>query len=121
MLRLSLQTNQCSMCNLHCSRNRDGGRGPNGQVVSTKRTADGARQRTRKIIVDKTEKYRAKNASLRKTSTDSKVMVLVILKNHASAPIRKERLSLTSKASSEASQNKFAKKGGMPNRLKNLG
>ena len=36
------------------------------------------------------------------------------VKNHASAPIRKERLSLTIKASREASRNKFVKNNGMP-------
>ena len=33
---------------------------------------------------------------------------------HASAPIRKKRLSPTSKARREASQNQFVEKGGMP-------
>ena len=45
----------------------------------------------------------------------------MILKNHTSAPIRKERLSPTSKARREASQNKFVEKGGMPDRVKNFG
>ena len=43
------------------------------------------------------EKYRAKNGSLRNTSTDSKGTAFVILINHTSAPISKERLSPTSK------------------------
>ena len=42
----------------------------------------------------------------------------MILINHTSAPIRKERLSPTSKARREASQNQFMKKGGMPDRVK---
>ena len=42
----------------------------------------------------------------------------MILKNHTSAPIRKERLSPTSKASRKASRNKFMEKGGMPDRVK---
>ena len=46
----------------------------------------------------KREKYRVKNGSLRNTSTDSKGATFVILINHASAPIGKERLSTTSKA-----------------------
>ena len=45
----------------------------------------------------------------------------VILKNHKSAPIRKERLSPTSKAKREASRNKFMKKDGMPDRVKSFG
>ena len=45
----------------------------------------------------------------------------MILINHASAPIRKERLSPTSKARREASRNQFAEKGGMPDRVKSFG
>ena len=44
----------------------------------------------------------------------------MILKDHRSAPIRKERLSPTSKARREASRNKFMEKGGMPDRVKSL-
>ena len=47
-----------------------------------------------KIIDEKKEKYRAKNGSLWNTS---KGATFVILINHASAPIRKERLSPTNK------------------------
>ena len=74
-----------------------GGGGSNGQIVSVKRTADGRRQRSRKIIDEEREKYRAKNGSLQNTSMDSKGTAFVILINHTSAPIRKERLSPTSK------------------------
>ena len=45
----------------------------------------------------------------------------MILKDHTSAPIRKERLSPTSKAKREASRNEFVKKGGMPDRVKSFG
>ena len=45
----------------------------------------------------------------------------MILKNHASQPIRKERLSPTSRARREASRNKFVEKGGMPDRVKSFG
>ena len=38
-------------------------------------------------------------------------------KNHANAPTRKEKLSLTSKAKSEASRIKFVEKGVMPDRV----
>ena len=48
------------------------------------------------------EKYRAKNGSLRNTSTNSKGVTFVILKSYASVPVRKERLSPTSKARREA-------------------
>ena len=47
-------------------------------------------------------------------------MTFVILKNHASAPIRKERLSPTSKARREASRNEFVEKGGIPDRIKSF-
>ena len=43
----------------------------------------------------------------------------MILKNHTSAPIRKERLSPTSKAK-EAGRNEFVEKSGMPNRVKSF-
>ena len=61
---------------------------------------------------------RTKNESLQNTSTDSKGVTFVILINHASAPIRKERLSPTSKARREASRNEFMEKGGVPDRVK---
>ena len=44
----------------------------------------------------------------------------MILKNHTSAPIRKKRLSPTSKARREASRNKFFEKDGMPDRVKSF-
>ena len=75
-----------------------GTEGDEGQIVSVKRAADGRRQRSRKIIDEERDKYRAKNGSLRSTSTDSKRMTFVTLKNQTSAPIRKERWSPTSKA-----------------------
>ena len=83
-------------------------------------TDDGRRQRSWKIIDEEREKYRAKNGSLRKTSTDSKGTTFVILINHASAPIRKERLSSTSKTRREASRNEFVEKGGMPDRVESF-
>ena len=64
------------------------------------------------IINEEREKYRAKNGSLRYTSTDSKGATFMILINHASAPVRKERLSPTSKARREASRNEFVKRVG---------
>ena len=42
----------------------------------------------------------------------------MILINHASAPIRKERLSATGKARRETSRNQFMEKGGRPDRVK---
>ena len=41
----------------------------------------------------------------------------MILINHASAPIRKERLSPTSKARREASPNRFVENGRVPDRV----
>ena len=117
VLRPGLQSKQSSLCGFHRSRDRGGG-GTNGQIVSVKRAADGRRQRGRKIIDKEREKDRAKNGSLRNTSTDSKGTTFVILINHASVPIRKERLSPESKARREASRNEFVEMGGMPNRVK---
>ena len=97
VLRPALQSKHSSLCGLHHSGDQ-GGEGPNDQIVSVKRAADGRRQRARKIIDEEREKYRAKNRSLRNTSTDSKGTSIVILINHASAPIRKKTLSPTSKA-----------------------
>ena len=119
MLRPALQSKQSSLCGLHRSRDL-GGEGPNGQIVSEKRAADGRRQRSLKIINEEREKYRAENGSLRNTSTDSKGAVFVILKDHKSLPIRKERLSPTSKARRKASRNQFVEKGRMPDRVKSF-
>ena len=51
---------------------------------------------------------------------DSKGAAFVIFVDHASAPVRTERLSPTSKARREASQNQFVEKGGMPDRVKSF-
>ena len=69
MLRPELQSNQSSLCGLHCNRDREGDRA-NDQIVSVKRAADERRQRSREIIDEKRERYRAKNGSLWNTSTD---------------------------------------------------
>ena len=119
VLRPALQSKQSFLCGLHRCGDRGGG-GPNGQIVSVKTAADGRRQRSRKIINEEREKYRAKNGSLRNTSTDSKGTTFMILKNHRSAPIRKERSSPTRKARREASRNQFVEKGGMPDRVKSF-
>ena len=66
----------------------------------------------------KRENHRAKNGSLRNTSADSKGAAFVILKNYTNAPVKKERLSPTSKARREASRNEFVEKSGMPDRVK---
>ena len=91
---------------------------PRKKKSGYERAAYGRRQRSRKIIDEKREKYKAKNGSLRNTSTDLKGTTFVILINHASAPVRKERLNATSKAKRETSQNKFVEKGGIPDRVK---
>ena len=95
-------SDQSSLCGLHRSGDRGGG-GPDGQIVSIKRAADGRRKRGRKIINEEREKYRAKNGSLWSTSTVLKGLTFVILIDHRSTPIRKKRLSPTSKARREAS------------------
>ena len=43
-----------------------------------------------------------------------------LLINHTSAPIRKERLSPTSKARRETSRNQFVEKGGMPDSFREI-
>ena len=68
----------------------------------------------------KREKYKAKNGSLRNTSTDSKGATFKILIKHASAPMKKRRLNPTSKARRKASQNEFMEKGGMPDRIESF-
>ena len=116
VVRPALQSKQSYFCGVHRSVDRGGG-GPNGQIVHIKRAADDKRQRSSKINNEKREKYRAKNASLRNTSTDSKGTTFVILLNHTSAPLRRERLSPTSKARMEASRNQFVEKSRMPDRV----
>ena len=64
------------------------------------------------MVDEEREKYMAKNRSLQNTLTDKKGATFVILKNHASAPIRRERLSPTSKTRREASRNEFVKNTG---------
>ena len=44
----------------------------------------------------------------------------MILMDHTSAPVRKETLSPTSKARSEASRNQFMKKGRMPDSVESF-
>ena len=75
---------------------------------------------SREIINEKKEKYRAKSGSLRNISTDSKGATFVILINHASASIRKERLITTSKARREASRNEFVENGGVPDSVESF-
>ena len=83
--------------------------------------AEEGREAGRSLMQEEREKHRAKNGSLRNTSTDSKGAAFVILKDHTSAPIRKKRLSPTSKARREASRNQFVVKGRMPDRVKSFG
>ena len=51
---------------------------------------------------------------------DLKGKAFVIFINHASAPIRKERLSSTSNTRREASRHKHMQRGGMPDRVKSF-
>ena len=119
VLRPALQSKQSSLCGLHRSRDLGGG-GPNGQIVSVKRAAVERSQRSRKIFNEEREKYRAKNRSLWNTSTDSKGTAFVILIDHTSLPVRRKRLSPTSKARRKASRNQFVEKGGMPDRVESF-
>ena len=78
-------------------------RGPNGQIVSVKRAADGRRLRRKKTIDEEREKYRAKNGSLQNTSTDSKGTAFVILIDQKRT-YQKEKIE----------SNKQSKDGGQP-------
>ena len=60
VLRPALQSNQSSLCGLHCSRDQGGGELDN-KIISIKKATDGRRQTSREIIEEKREKYRAKN------------------------------------------------------------
>ena len=82
-------------------------------MVSTKRATNESRQKSRKIIDEEKEKYRAKNGFLQNSSTDSKGTTSVILINYASVPIRK-------KSEGEASRNEFMEKDGMPDGVKSF-
>ena len=55
------------------------------------------------------------------TLVDSKGATFVILKDHASVPARRERLSARNKARRKASRNGLEKESGMPDRVKSLG
>ena len=87
---------------------------------SIKRAADRRRQRGRKITDEERERYRAKKGYLWNTSIDSKGATFVILMNHASAPVRNERSSPTSKARMETSRNEFMENGGMPDKAESF-
>ena len=106
-----------------CNRNRvpcvastavgtDGGGGPNGQVVSVKTAADGRSQKSRKMIDKKREKEQGQEHILVEHLDGLEKNDFVILINHASAPIRRERLSSTSKARREASRNESWRRAG---------
>ena len=65
----------------------------------------------------KREKYRAKKKCLQNTSTDSKEPSFMIVRNHASAPIRKERLESNEQSKAGGHPNKFVKEGRRPYRV----
>ena len=87
---------------------------------STKRAADGRRQRSTKITYETREKYKTMNRSLQNTFADLRGATFVILKNHANALIRKEISSPTSKARKEVSRNNFVKKNWAPDRFESF-
>ena len=86
ILRSALQSTYTSLSNLQQGPRRGG---PNGQIVSIRRAADGRSQRSRKVIDEKRVKCRAKNVFLWNPSTDSKRGTFVILKKH---PYQKEKI-----------------------------
>ena len=111
-----LQSNQSSLCSLHNNRDRR----PEGQVISIPRTLTEISSKAGRSLKER-EKNRVKYGSLRNISTDSKGATFMIFKNHATAPVRKERLSPTSKErGGGGSRNEYMKKTEMPNRIKRL-
>ena len=54
---------RCSRIRAPCAAETEGESGPNSQVVSIKRAADGRRQRSREVIDEKKERCRANNGS----------------------------------------------------------
>ena len=90
---------------------------PNALVTSIKRIVDGRRHRSRKTI-NKERKVQDKKRILVEHLDEFEKSDLVVLKNHASTPVKKEILSLPSKTRSEASRNKFIKKSQMPEKIK---
>ena len=99
VLRPALQSNQSSLCCLHCSRDQRGG-GSNGQVISINRAADGRRQRNRKII-DKKRKVQGQERILAEHLDGLKRSDFCDFENHPSASIKTKNLSPTSKARRE--------------------
>ena len=67
MLRPAIQSDECFLHSFHSYRGSVGGR-PSEQVFSIKRTAEGRRHKSSKIINVNREKNRIKNGSSRKTS-----------------------------------------------------
>ena len=65
----------------------------------------------------KREKYKAKNGCLPNISTNSKGTIFVILKNHKNA-YQKEKIESNEQSKEGIWQNKFMKKGGMPDESK---
>ena len=104
------QSKQSFLCGFHSSSG-----GPNGQINSIKRAADGKRQRS-KGIIDRKRKEQISAEYL--DGLEQTIFVISI--NHASASIRKERWSPTSQARREASRNVLVEKNGMPDRIKSF-
>ena len=77
------QSNHSLLCSLHSSRDQGGG-GANGQIIGIKTAADG-RLKERKV--------EGQEWIFANTLTDSNRANFVILKNHASAPVRMDRLT----------------------------
>ena len=59
------------------------------------------------IVDERKEKNTAQYESLRNSLTDSNRATDLILKNHASAPVKKKRVSPSNKAKRTAIENKF--------------
>ena len=105
------------MCGLHRSRDRGGG-GPNGQVVSVKRAADGKKQRSRKII-DEERKVLGQELILAEHLDRLERNNFCDFDKPRKRAYQKGKIELN-KQRREASRNEFVKKGGMPDRVENF-
>lgn len=100
---------------------RDSGRGgPDGHIISIKRTADRRRKRERQVINKEREKDRTKDGSLGDTTADSKRSTPVTINRNTGTAIREEGLSPPHKAGRKARQKKFIEQSRVPDRVESF-
>ena len=89
-------------------------------MTNIKRVADGSSQRRREIVDEREISTEPTTNPCETSRQTRKGATFVILKNHASAPVRKERLSPTNKARRKEFQNKLLKTAGCQAESKTL-